>query len=368
MNKSTKDIVKSVWVPLSHPFRSAIQEATEVTFEDKDKISTTSYETVLLKDVLAYNQKAEGPLTSTFQKLNSIERSDIAKIIQKLYPKLVPYFIDCGTRNPVHHTAYVMEYMVTILIGEGKHTESNVKIDMVKVGMLAALFHDSAQGLSKLQKITEANIKDMVRKLVRGTAEIKELKKCLNNTVKARQVHMEKGAEIAEAILPEYPKEINDDEIREIKRIIEHHDDPKIPVAYNIIRGMFSEDDECKNWYNQLEDQQKEELDSLLNEAYADYLIEINDWLLQYHHEADLLWMLTEDGIDADLARFSPTEKKTHREMIDNNIKCHKEEVELYKDRPDFEEYNFQNNTVYRSKTGYMLFEHLTRILNERYP
>jgi hypothetical protein len=328
-------------------------------------ICTSSGETVLLDDVLRYNQKAEGPLALTFRKLYSIGRSDTVTLIQEFYPKLMPYFIGCGTKNPVHHTAYVMEFMVTILIGEGKHND-------VKVGMLAALFHDVAQGLSRLPKITEDHIKDRIRKVVHGNATLDELRQYRDDAVRARQEHMKDGARIAERMLTshqhQHPEDLTDEEIREIERVIEHHDDPKIPVAYNVIRRMFDEDEECQKWQAELTDHQKTELVSLLGETGKEYLIKVKDWLLQYHHEADLLWMLTQDGIEADLARFSPVEEKTPRKMIDNNVSLHRQEVELYQDQPDSAAYCFQNGTVYRSETGFMIFEHLTQVLDERYP
>jgi hypothetical protein len=260
-----------------------------------------------------------------------------------------------------------MEFMATILIGEGKDDYFNVK-----VGMLAALFHDAAQGLSKLPKITEDHIKDKIRQVVRQQCTLADLEAYRDDAVTARQEHMKDGAAIAKQMLTDYrqqhPGQLDDHEILEVQRIIQHHDDPKIPVAYSVIRGMFDEDDECKAWRSQLPAADKTYLDSVLAEAGHQYLIPVDDWLLQYHHEADLLWMLTQDGIEADLARFSPAEKKTARKMIENNVSLHHQEVDLYRSQPNFADYHFQYHTVYRSQTGYALFKHLTGILDERYP
>jgi hypothetical protein len=253
------------------------------------------------------------------------------------------------------------------LIGEDEANDFNLK-----VGMLAALFHDVGQGLSKLPKITEDHLKDKIQQVVRGQATLSDLEQYRDDAVRARQEHMQDGARIAAEMLAVYrqqhPGQIGDQEIGEIKRIIEHHDDPKIPVAYRVMSQMFDRDDECRRWRSELTAGQKERLDSLLGETGVQYLIPANDWLLQYHHEADLLWMLTQDGIEADLARFSPAEKKTALKMIENNVSLHRQEVELYRGQSNFADYAFQNNTVYRSKTGYLLFEHLTQVLDERYP
>jgi hypothetical protein len=260
-----------------------------------------------------------------------------------------------------------MEFMAAILMGEGQHTEFKVK-----AGLLAALFHDVAQGLSRLPKITEAHMQDKIRQVVHGQATLDDLKQYRDDAVRARQEHMAGGAQIAGSMLRAYqsqhPEELTDEVICEIERIIEHHDDPKIPVAYHVMRRTFAEDEAYQKWQAALKEPEKTELASFLGETGEAYLIKVDDWLLQYHHEADLLWMLTQDGIEADLARFSPGEEKTPRKMIDHNVSLHRQEVELYQDQPDFAAYGFQKGTVYRSKTGFMLFEYLGQILDERYP
>ncbi len=201
MNDLAERFVKGVWVPLPHTFRREVREATEAAFVGKNMITTLAGSTVLLEDVVSYNQKAEGPLVATFQTLSSIGHSGVAGLIQELYPGLVPYFIGCGSANPVHHTSYVLQFLAVILADEKEHETP------VRVAMLAALFHDVALGLSKLPKITEAHIEEKTRDVLRGGATIEELKKYRNDAVKARKEHMQKGAEIAEGILTEYKTE-----------------------------------------------------------------------------------------------------------------------------------------------------------------
>ena len=353
----------SIWVPLPHSFRQAVQHATETAFVGRKMLTTVSGETVMLDDVLRYNQKAEGPLVSTFQKLNSIGRADTVRLIQRLYPLLVPYFIGCGTANPVHHTAYVMEFMATILIGETKTAHSDVDVEM-----LAALFHDMAQGCSELPKITEQHIKDKIQDLIEGKCTLDDLENYRKDAVKARKEHMEKGAEKAGDILRRNTQGLSDVDIRQVQEIVKHHDDPKIPIIYNLIRKAFANDEACKSWASQLSSEDNTHLQSICREKGEQYLLRIDDWRLQDLHEADLLWMVTQDGIEADLARFSPAKEKTWRGMIDNNIKQHQTESELYRNLQNFSAYGFQDDTAYRTKTGYALFKHLTTILCERYP
>jgi len=331
---------------------------------------------VLKKDVVRYNQKAEGPLAYSLKVLQSIHRTDVVKLIEMYYPKLMPYFIDCGTKNPVHHTAYVLQFMAVILIGEGEHKSSG-GVDGLKVGMLAALFHDATQGLCKLPKITEAHIKERIPEIVCNQQDsdeqiLKKLKRYRDDALDGRKEHMKEGAELAGKMLSQSGKKhahkISLREIGAVKRLIECHDNPKIPLVYSNTQKTFVEDVGCKNWRDGLSGGTREEFEKWLAESGKEYFLEVDDWLLQYHHEADLLWMLTHDGIDADLARFSPGECKTREEMIENNREQH-DEAGLYKTllgRSEFSEYRFKpkdDPTAYRSKTGYELFQHLNGVL-----
>lgn len=357
MNQDCQQIpMEDATLPIQ--FQKAIDQRTKQAFLGRKMVTTMSGEVVLIEDVLEYNKKAIPPLASAMRKLASAGRQDTSAVIQDLYPSLMPYYIGCGTKNPVHHTAYVLEFMVTILINVDKTDRFNMN-----VGMLSALFHDVAQGLSKLPKITEDHIKDKIREVLRGQCTLGELEEFRDKAVAARKEHMIEGANIAEKLLDNYrnahPAAVDDHEIVEIKRIIQHHDDPKIPVAYNLTREMFS-DPSCAAWRSQLGGADKTHLDRLLSQSGDEYLLPPDDWLLQYHHEADLLWMVTKDGIDADLARFSPAQMKTARKMMKNNVATHHQEVDLYRKLPDFGAYDFRCHTPYRSRPGYELFKFYT--------
>jgi len=365
MNPS--EIVTTVWLPLPPAFRRAILDSAATAFAGRTALQTSFGETVRIGDVHQYISRAEGPLVSTFRKLDQIDRPDAAELILIFFPRLMPYYIGCGTKNPVHHTAYVIEFVTTILIGEGKGSGTDLTI-----GILAALFHDVAQGLSKRRKITEAHLVDKILQMVNGTATLEQLQEYRNDAVQARQEHMEEGAMIAGRMLSEYqrhhPQALTDDTIQEVQRLIGCHDNPKIPVAYQVVRRTFAENKACQAWQAQLSTREREELENWLTGTGEEYLIGVDDWPLQWLHEADLLWMVTQDGIDADLARFSMAEAKKPSEIVENNVRLHHQEVDLYRDQENLDAYAFLEDTVYRTRTGYALFEYLTQVLNERFP
>lgn len=370
VSEPTLHLTNPARAPLPTSFQKAISDATDRAFVGRAMITTCSGETVLRVDVEDYNRRAEGPLASAFERLTDAGHDDVSNMIQGLYPRLIACFTGSGTINPVHHTAYVLECMVTILTGEGR-TDKRI----VTVGMLAALFHDVAQGLSKLKKITENNLKDKCLDIANGREELLRLKEYLDDAVRARREHMLDGARIAAHVLSEFRAgarlSIPDEYVHDICRIVAHHDDPKIPVAYRVIASMFAKDPVCQRWRSRLPSEDERSLQAILAKDGREYLFDVYDWLLQCHHEADLLWMLTPDGIDADLARFSPAEGKTARKLVDNNIREHHREVEPYHDLLEedrFQAYGFREETAYRTATGYGLFQYLTRILKAKYP
>lgn len=309
-------------------------------------------------------EKARRGLRSAYQQLESIERGDVVRLVDDLHPRLIPYLEKAGERNPVHHTAYVMEFLTRILTGEGR-TEPFA----VRVSMLAALFHDAGLGLSEASKITERHIRDKARALLTGRATLEELEAYLAAAVLARQEHMRLGGALAEEMLGEQRRSqagegmLNEETIREVKRIVTHHDDPKIPVIHLVLKDELEHAPAYREWRSALDSRERTRLDRLLDKDVDAYLIGVDDWLLQYHHEADLLWMVTGDGIEADIERLGPGNATTPREILENNVALHRDEVGLYRHLSNFSRYGFINGTVYRSRTGYALFEDLRRAL-----
>ena len=229
-------LVKGCWAPLSPDFRWRIRRASEEAFAGRNMMTTNSGEPVLLEDVLLCNRKAEGPLAAAFRVLGFMGRSDVAGLIEDLYPGLLPLWIGCGTANPVHHTAYVLESLAVILAGEGENDESRVR-----VVMNAALFHDSALGLSMLPKITEVHFEERIGEIVRDEKattkdKLHALKEYRDMAISARKENMLGGAQIAEKRLE---ARVSSVEMKRIERIIEHHDDPKIPLLCRVMGASF---------------------------------------------------------------------------------------------------------------------------------
>lgn len=176
---------------LSPALRDAIGEATAAAFAGRRELPTPWGEAVTADDVARCHR-----LAAALEPLCSAGRADTAALIEKRYPPLVPYFIAAGEKNPAHHTACVMEFMAAILLGEGLGDGP-----AVTVGMLAALFHDVALGLSELPKITEQHLRDKIADLVGGRCMLPQFEKYLATAVEARREHMKKGGAIAREML-----------------------------------------------------------------------------------------------------------------------------------------------------------------------
>jgi len=343
------DVLGSIWRPLSAGFRAQISDATKQAFLGRTWIKAPSGEPVFLNDVLRYNAKAEGPLASTLQTLALADHGKLEKLIEELYPPLVPYFILCGTQNPLHHTAYVLDFMSTILMKEERDKRD------IKIGLLAALFHDSGQGLALGEKITELHLEDRIREIVANDGEPAEVLEYRDKAIESRKDHMKQGAELAQRMLRGAPD--HQDLMENVIEIVAKHDNPKIPLVHRKIRGELG--GAC-GWLSR---HQGAVLNDLMDPSSgSEYLFTPQIDLLQMHHEADLLWMVSQDGIEADLVRFPPTEeRKTAPEMLENNVKLHKAEYLLYEELlpNEVSSYGFIDKTAYRTDTGHKLFTHL---------
>jgi hypothetical protein len=276
-----------------------------------------------------------------------------------LYPELIAGFVQCGRQQPLHHTAYVLQFLATILIGLKRSAEE------MSIGILAALLHDVAQGESTVPKITEKHLQERVREVVKveGKQSADELRRYLNEAVKGRREHMAEGEEFARRILRRVPLPPSSAVVDKIADLIKRHDEPKIPVADETVREELRLVGEQWSLDNAIDLD-----DPLLEEDLANCLIKPSDedWLLQYLHEADLLWMLTQDGVEADLARKAPTKRDTPLAMLEYNAGLHRKEVRLYETyrKAEYDQYGFKrddggNLTIYRSETGILLFRHL---------
>ena len=147
-------------------------------------------------------RQAEEFVASAAERLQTARRPDCVQHVDEAYRLAEPFLIMGRGQNPVHHTAYVLQFMAEILIGPKKH-ETSGGLDFLKVGMLAALFHDATQGLSKLAKITEAHIEERVPKMIADPQDsdeqkLQNLQEYRDDAVKGRKEHMNEGAKLAE--------------------------------------------------------------------------------------------------------------------------------------------------------------------------
>jgi hypothetical protein len=188
---------------------------------------------------------------------------------------------------------------------------------------------------------------------------------------------MKAGEEIARDLLARHTQLLHDlslekPDVDRVLEIIRHHDDPKVPVLdYAIERRVEGkiEDDEKKgldeNAIGKAERQVREfwarqgVTSGEFLRASKRYLFRPENLLLQWHHEADALWMITEDGIDADLARFTKDNRPTAMDTLKFNSGLHESEAAVYLaalGQSEAARYKFHDGTLYYSDTGYGIF------------
>lgn len=241
------------------------------------------------------------------------------------WPRVIPYLIKGNEVSPVHHIAYVVNFMARIGRAEVTPTE-------LKQGVLAALFHDIGIGDCALPKISEASITRA------GPFEKERLRR---NGIASRLEHMKLGAIIARDLLQNYqqrqPDFLTDADIEVIVDIVGSHDYSKIPLM---------EDHVDRKW--------------LLSSDRT-------DWLKQCHWEADALWMLTPAGILIDLEReHEENTPENRRAKFQFNIGLHRQIISLYAEAYSPEEmsrFGFHEGLLYRSQTGFELSQYFERLI-----
>lgn len=249
---------------------------------------------------------------------------DLLRMLEELWPQVLPYLIKGNGVSPVHHIAYVVNFMVRICQAEVSATD-------MKRGVLAALLHDIGIGDCSLPKISEASIQ---------RAEPDEKIRLRRDGIASRLEHMKLGAIISRDLLQgcqtRHPDFLSDDDVEVILEIVGGHDYSKIPLM---------EDHVDRKW--------------LLSPGPA-------DWLKQCHWEADALWMLTPAGIliDLDREKEENTPANRHAKFI-FNLGLHREIISLYAEAysaDEMQQFGFHDGLLYRSETGYGLAKELERL------
>lgn len=274
------------------------------------------------------------------------------KDFELLYFENLPLFVQARPAGgPIHHSAVVLELLVQIgLEEEFPRTEAELatlsgdellwaKKNPHKIGdfdftilIAAALLHD----------IGFARVPLGVRRItigeIRAIQDPYKRERMRQEAVEIRLEHMKYGAKIASEILPRYFS--NESFIYAVGRLIGIHDNPTIAE-------LQDEPSEKKKW--------------LFGDPMGPLEKQLLTWV-PILREADRLWMLTADGIIADLARSSKEKRRTAAEQLVHNAQRHVEEGQLYREVfPDCcERFGIaEGDPFYRTNTGKRYFRAL---------
>lgn len=259
-----------------------------------------------------------------------------AGMMTRILTMSLPLFVEASEKTPVHHTACVVKMMARILLGEDASPAE------IRRGVVAALLHDVGLARVAAEKMRKADI-------LAAAPDRREA--VIERAIAARRAHMVHGAWMAETVLTAFNgwfgEGLSPEDVAEVCRLVALHDNPSVQ-EYEEMRG---------------------------HRAGATWLLSLDDRLAMFLREADRLWMLTEEGIAADLeldlqkeqkalaaAGRDPQDARPDREArIAANIARHREEAALYERAlgGGAAAYGFINGTLYRTRTGYALFESL---------
>jgi hypothetical protein len=276
-------------------------------------------------------QRARLVLETAVGRINGFGRAGVAEVLPRLFEMILPDLMDSHQVSPIHHPAHVADVLSRILIGEGAP-----EFDWLPA-LAAALLHDCAYGRVTLpgqKKISKSSIQ-------KATGEERE--RAIERGIGQRLDHMQLGAEIAAEVLKtfngRFGATFSEACIDEACRLIQIHDYPSIQ-EYESLRQSSS----GRVW-----------------------LFKPDDRLIKFFREADRLWMLTRDGIDEDLERAAlGTTDSNRRDRLNQNRKRHREEMLQYVEAfgPGAEgAYGFLGQTLYRTTTGFSLFQEAETML-----
>jgi hypothetical protein len=247
-------------------------------------------------------------LNDAFSSLDEVERDMLFKPLDVLFESVLTYdaLLHVHADNPIEHHTTVLKQMMTIAKGEG------FSWDDLRRAAAIAILHD----MQPSPKITRA-----MRDAAKTPAQRAELD--LKN-IQNRVIHMGVGSHRARGKLADANTKLGqafftDADIDAICAVVAIHDIPSIDLP---IPG--------------------------------------NARMAVAFREADRLWMQTEAGVLADLARKDPpVTNPTEQQCVDqakSNLKSYRKERELY----DSQSEKFcDDDTFFRTSTGYIIFERL---------
>ena len=324
-------------------------------------------------EVIAQMKKAEAPLKRAIDRLSAktyaagdshqVRHSgfvEIAELARIGYRMSVYSNKSARDITPLHKAAYVTDFMSEIMLGEGVKDYT-----LLKRGIAAAVFQDIGIVRGMKWKLRKA---DLDAKIKKEAAEIdasapnrdKKLRDIITTNVRkaidSRRAHMVSGKEIARQTMELYnewrPDFFSEEDMEEISRLIETHDNPSLQ-AFELLRQEYLQ-----------------QYGVPFRQKTKSWLFKPDDKLAMYLREADRLWMLTEDGVDVDFKQdLKRGIVKSPKETAARNVRRHREEMELYGKilGTGAEQYGFKNGLLFRTKTGYTIFERLAQTLIEKY-
>jgi hypothetical protein len=243
-------------------------------------------------------------------------------------------------RNPVHHTACVLDIMVEIMLGQPKTAgHLSVPPEHFRLGIWAAIFHDAGNAFEP-EGEEKIRVKD-----VRQDASL------LMPAMEQRRRHMDSGARLVEEAMNPLRNSLGftADDIAKVGELVRHHDDPTLGEYFkgssDIAEYLF--------------------VPAPHGRSSAPYP------LSAFLREADRLWMLTTPGVVEDLRRniakgnaFDPPA------LIEDNRRRHCDERDLYEEyatavgksspRQLMKQWGFGEDTAfYRSDVGKKKYQEL---------
>jgi|GEM_PF-1209042 len=323
------DVVKRRRVRGTVPFPSLIAMGAKRD-RSKPPAQAASLGTNSLEDEIgAEKEKASFLMDRVLVRLRGHHHEDIAILMSNLYPMALPYFVESRAANPIYHAAEVTDFASEILLDEG------VSKNELKRGLVAALLHDAGLAIAKAGKLSKAAIMQAP-----AGPERERLKK---EAIRLRKLHMRDGSRLADDLLKQYTERFgpafSERDIRAIKHVIFNHDNPSIQE------------------YEETNDGQ--------------WLFKPEDRLLMFQREADRLTMLTENEMEMERKKAEGKGQPFDvKEKFLGNIKRHQEEMGLYREafgEEGIKAYGFKGDTLYRTATGYEIFQRLKKQLSGKY-
>ena len=244
------------------------------------------------------------------------QKNELKHMLTTLFERTLPYFTKGVVSNPLYHNTQVLDNMVQIGLGE------NLPFRELKNALIVALLHDIGNAISEAVKVTKEQIKAAKNAGdEQGAAHLKKLYEDF------RSEHMARGPELVREVLKELTesKVVLEEDVSLICEAVKIHDNPSIGLPFE-----FDNSPRAK--------------------------------MITVLREADRLFMVSYQGVVKDLMSdnkdINPENIKT---KLASNMKKHTEEYKLYVDKGSPYVVGFQHGTLYRTPTGYGIFDNASK-------